>query len=145
MISPISLTVSAIIPDPGEDQQPSSTSRSERVSGRLDPALLERMDEAVRDEGLRNRSDFLRRAVTAYLETLGESGDGMVRVSVPMDQLAFMRQLVELGEAESISELVRAAVKDHIRALPRDVRERNELLAYYREARELREREGYRP
>ena len=137
--------MSAIIPDPEENQHTYSTSRSERISGRLDPALLERMDEAVRDEGLRNRSDFLRRAVKAYLEALGESGDGMVRVRIPMDQLAFMRQLVELGEAESVSELVRGAVRDHIRALPRDVRERNELLAYYREAREMREREGYRP
>jgi len=111
----------------------------------LNPALLERIDEAVNEGGHKNRSDFIRRAVIAYLETLGDSGDGIVRVRIPRDQLAFMRQLVELEEAESVSELVRASVRVHIRAMSGDVRERNQLLAYFRESRQIRIRDGYEP
>ena len=119
--------------------------RSEKISGRLDPALLDRIDEVVESHNLRNRSEFIRRAAVAYLETMGESTDNMVTLRLPHDHLDFIHRLVELGEAEGLAELVRTAVRDHLRSLASEVKERNELLAYYGENRHMRLQGGYTP
>jgi hypothetical protein len=44
-----------------------------------------------------------------------------------------------------MGEMVRTAVREHLRGLVLEVRERNDLLAYYRENRQMRQRGGYVP
>ena len=137
--------VSANINDNHKNDTANVASRSERISGRLDPALIEMVDEAVEEMGMKNRSEFIRRAVKAYLEVLGGSGDNMVRVRLPPDQLLFARRLIELEEVEDLGELVRTAMRDHIRNMSGEIEARNDVLAYYREASDNRKHGGFVP
>ena len=122
--------MSAISDDAENNLPRSGRSRTERISGRLDPALLERIDEAVLERSLKNRSDLIRQAVMAYLEMIGESQEFIVRVKLTPESLVNMRRLVELGEAESMGELIRMAVRDHLNGLRSEITDRNEALAY---------------
>ncbi len=98
-----------------------------RITVRLPPESIQKIDQLIAEGRFKNLSDFIRQAIDSFLEELGGGGPAQkVSVRLSRSEMAQIIEAIENGEAVDKEDLIRIAVREYIRKRLREI-QREEL------------------
>ena len=91
-------------------------STTDRITVRLNPETIEKLDELVEKEGFKNTSDAVRHAIDFFLESkFPPKNLEKVMVDVPRTNMTDLQNLVMEGDSVSVDDAIRNAVREYLR------------------------------
>jgi Ribbon-helix-helix protein, copG family. len=97
-----------------------------RITVRLPPESLEKIERLIAEGKFKNLSDFIRQAIDSFLEELAHEGPAQkVSVRLSRSEMTQIINAIENGEAVDEEDLIRIAVREYIRRRLREIQNEN--------------------
>lgn len=87
-----------------------------RITVRLSPDSLRKINSLIADGKYKNISEFIRESIDSHLEELMNSGPSQkMALRLGRNEINYIEEMVKKGMAVDSEDLIRSAVRDYIR------------------------------
>ncbi|MGC8546506.1 MAG: ribbon-helix-helix protein, CopG family [Thermoplasmata archaeon] len=93
-----------------------------RITVRLSPESLKKINSLISEGKYKNISEFIRESIDSHLEELLSSGPSQkMALRLGRNEINYIEEMVKKGMAVDSEDLIRSAVRDYIRARIREL------------------------